>query len=66
MSDTSDDREVVWVRVALDALTAARLEELANVCHAPTDTVAGSLLRDILQDDSEAHQGTADRHVSIN
>lgn len=55
MQTGSDDKDIVWVSVPLDAATAARLENLADICHAPKTAVAASLLHDVLADDEQAH-----------
>lgn len=56
MSDHFDDpKETVWITIPLDGETVARLENLSGVCHAEMETVAASLLHDILKDDDEAH-----------
>lgn len=65
MSNHIDDTEVELVTIALDAVTAARLRNLANMCHAAPTSVAASLLHDVLKDDDEHHEPAA-RAVSIN
>jgi hypothetical protein len=50
-----DPEETVWIRVPLDGVTAARLQNLADDCHAVPTTIAASLLHDLLRDDCEAH-----------
>lgn len=55
-NDLKDPSEIVWISVPLDAETAARLQDLSDMCHAPDRAVvAASLLHDVLQDDSAAH-----------
>ena len=63
--DRFEDNEVVWVSVPLDAATAARLQGLADMCHAEPTSVAASLLHDVLAED-EAHHEPPDRAVSFN
>jgi len=56
MSKPIDDlKETVWISIPLDATTAARLQNLSDVCHAAPTNVAASLLHDILADDEEAN-----------
>jgi len=51
-----DDKEGhLWLRLPLDAETARRLACPANICHAAPESVASSLLHDILKDDEESH-----------
>lgn len=54
-----DQQPVVWISIPLDGETAARLQNLSDVCHAPPTNVAASLLHDILKDDEEANLPTA-------
>ena len=61
-----EDNEVVWVSVPLDAATAARLQGLADMCHAEPTSVAASLLHDVLKEDDEAHSEPSERTVSFN
>ncbi len=58
----TDDRknDVVWISLPLDAETAARLQDLSDMCHADRVVVAASILHDVLKDDHEAH-GAPDR-----
>lgn len=57
MQIKTDEKEGhLWLRLPLDAETARRLASLADVCHAAPESVAASLLHDILQDDDEAHE----------
>ena len=60
-----DEQEVVWVQVPLDAATAARLHNLANMCHAAPTSVAASLLHDVLAED-DVHHEPAERTVLVN
>lgn len=56
MANTPKDHDgVIWITVPLDSRTAARLENLSDVCHAAPIDVAASLLHDILKDDEAAH-----------
>jgi hypothetical protein len=56
-SPNQDDDEVtVWFSIPLTGETIDRLMNLANICHADPRKVAGSLLRDVLREDLEAHQ----------
>ena len=48
------DGEAV-LQIPLDDLTVARLMEVADVCHAPPELVAASILHDVLEDDAEQH-----------
>ena len=50
-----DPKETVWISIPLDGVTAARLQNLSDVCHAAPINVAASLLHDILKDDEEAN-----------
>ena len=50
-----DQTAVIWISIPLDGETAARLQNLSDVCHAAPTNVAASLLRDILADDADAH-----------
>jgi hypothetical protein len=53
--EIDDEAEPVrWLRIPLDAETAARLEYLSDECHADPVRVAASLLHDVLADDAEA------------
>ena len=51
----TDDHTVLWVRVPLDEETAARLQNLSDLCRADPVSVAASLLHDVLKDDEESH-----------
>lgn len=51
--DEEDGR--AWLRVPLDPETSRRLTALANICHAKQESVAASLLHDLLKEDEEAH-----------
>lgn len=56
MADLLDDQKpVVWISIPLDGETAARLQNLSDVCHAPPVNIAASLLHDILKDDEDTH-----------
>lgn len=55
MAQLDDDTEVVWMTIPLSTRTAERLLSLSNDCHASPDTVAASLLHDVLADDEAAH-----------
>lgn len=48
-------QSTVWISVGLDPETADRLRDLSDACCADEESVAASLLRDILKDDAEAH-----------
>ena len=49
-------REKIFaITVPLDAATAERLARLSAVCDDAPEVLAASLLRDILEDDAEAH-----------
>lgn len=50
-----DPEDTVWIRIPLDSVTAARLQNLSDDCHAAPTTIAASLLHDLLRDDCEAH-----------
>lgn len=50
-----DPEDIVWISIPLDAVSAARLRNLSDVCHAPLPAVAASLLHDCLKDDEEAN-----------
>jgi hypothetical protein len=50
-----DPQDTVWISIPLDPLTAARLRNLSDVCHADPIGVAASLLHDVLAEDDEAH-----------
>lgn len=54
MADNLKDR-TVWISVPLDVETVERLRNLSDACHADPDSVAASLLHDILKDDEECH-----------
>lgn len=56
---TDDTQETVWISVPLDRKTAARLQNLSDVCHATPTNVAASLLHDVLADDEESNLPTA-------
>ncbi len=60
-----DENEVVWVQVPLDAATAERLHNLANMCHAAPTSVAASLLHDVLAED-DAHHEPSEQAISLN
>jgi hypothetical protein len=50
------NHDTVWINVPLDAETHRMLARLADVCHSPSiESVAASLLHDIIRDDQEAH-----------
>jgi bacterioferritin (cytochrome b1) len=49
----SKGRAGLWV--SLDEETARRLQSLADICHASEDSVAASLLHDILKEDEDSH-----------
>lgn len=53
--DHEEAEGVLWIRVPLDAITAARLAHLANIVEAEPISIAASLLHDILKDDDAAH-----------
>lgn len=56
MADLLEDQKpVVWISIPLDGETAARLQNLSDVCHAPPTNVAASLLHDILKEDEATH-----------
>lgn len=56
MADLLEDQNpVVWISIPLDGETAARLQNLSDVCHAAPTNIAASLLHDILKDDEEAN-----------
>lgn len=55
MKRLDDDTDVVWMTIPLSSRTAERLRNLSNDCHAAPDTVAASLLHDVLADDEAAH-----------
>jgi hypothetical protein len=52
------------VQVPLDAATAERLNNLADMCHTAPTSVAASLLHDVLAED-DAHHEPAER-ISVN
>lgn len=52
---SNDEKSVVWISVPLSLETADQLQALADICHTAPDSVAASLLRDILADDAAAH-----------
>lgn len=49
-----DDGSTV-LHVPVDDRTAAWLAEIADLHHAPVELVAGAVLRDVCQDDQDAH-----------
>lgn len=53
--DPDDTDRVVWLSIPVSPETAARLSNLADICHADPKKVAASLLHDLLKDDEEAH-----------
>lgn len=52
---SAPENDVVWISLPLDAETAARLQDLSDMCHADRVVVAASLLHDVLKDDCDAH-----------
>lgn len=59
------EANTVWVSIPLDAETAERLRNLSDICHADEQSVAASLLHDILKDDAETHGDLACDHQPI-
>ncbi len=52
MSDAAAER---WITIELDGDTAARLERLSAACRDGEESVAASLLHDILKEDEDCH-----------
>lgn len=63
--DHEESDGVQWIRVPLDAITAARLAHLAQIVEAEPISIAASLLHDILKDDESAHE-LSGRAVTFN
>lgn len=63
--DHEETEGVLWIRVPLDAITAARLAHLAHIVEAEPVSIAASLLHDILKDDDAAHE-LSGRAVTFN
>jgi hypothetical protein len=51
----ANDRGARCIKITLDGETAELLDALSDMCHAAPETVAASLLRDVLQDDEETN-----------
>jgi len=56
---SNDPEETVFLELAIDRETADRLLELSRFCQADPNTIAASLLHDILADDEAANIPTA-------
>jgi hypothetical protein len=63
--DHEETDGVHWIRVPIDAITAARLAHLARIVEAEPISIAASLLHDILKDDESAHE-LSGRAVTFN
>lgn len=53
-----EDDEVVRFDVPIDMRTVAWLMELADLAHAPPALIIAAILRDVRQDDEQAHDGS--------
>ena len=52
----SQDEPLTTFRVALDDATVAKLMEFADLCHAPPVTLMAAIIREFLENHSEAHE----------
>ena len=50
------DKPVVWINVPLSLETADMLHSVADMCHSSPQSVAASILHDVLKDDATAHR----------
>lgn len=56
MTQLEDDHEeLVLFTIALDDVTVARLMEVADNAHADPRKVAAAIIRDVLEEDAQAH-----------
>ena len=51
----NSEKSIVWISVPLSLETADMLQSVADMCHASAQSVAASMLHDILVDDATAH-----------
>ena len=56
------EKKSFTITVPLDAATAARLHRLSVICEDEPEMLAASLLREILEDDAQAHGETTAIH----